>query len=57
MIIPASFDRESRAVIWRYLGETFQVCIKSGMTPERSRKFAIEFVTEKLNQIVEAHHA
>jgi hypothetical protein len=46
--ITATLDAESRGEFWRYCGETFQMCVEAGCTPEEARQFAIEFTNEKI---------
>jgi hypothetical protein len=47
IVLPASLDMYSRGEFWRYLGQTFQLCIEVGMTPDNARQFAIQYINEK----------
>jgi hypothetical protein len=48
IIFPGTFDRDTRGEFLRYAGETFQMCIKAGCTPQEARQFAIEYTVEKI---------
>ena len=48
IILPATFDRETRGEFFRYAGETFMIGVKAGMSPDEARQFAIEITNEKI---------
>jgi hypothetical protein len=48
IIMPHTFDRETRAEFFRYCGETFLMCIKAGVPPDEARQFAIEYTNEQI---------
>jgi hypothetical protein len=51
IVLPATLDRASRGEFFRYCGETFAMCIKAGVPPDKARQFAIEYTNEKIENM------